>query len=100
MVFDHQQLNDITHLSWQYCRHLYVHDLASESDALVVACALNKDTRAHGTLSTRMFSHIINKDVLVALGKDEIIINVGQGGNIDKFELVKELKWGRIAFSS
>jgi hypothetical protein len=39
-----------------------VHDLASASDVLVVACALNKETR-----------HIVNKDALEALGKDEIV---------------------------
>ncbi|TKW02885.1 hypothetical protein SEVIR_7G033300v4 [Setaria viridis] len=63
-----------------------VHDLASESDVLVVACALNKDTR-----------HIVNKDVLEALGKDGIIINIGRGANIDEAELVRALKEGRIA---
>nr|CAB3486360.1 unnamed protein product [Digitaria exilis] len=63
-----------------------VHDLAAESDVLVVACALNKETR-----------HIVNKDVLEALGKDGIIINVGRGANVDEPELVKALKEGRIA---
>ena len=63
-----------------------VHDLALESDVLVVACALNKDTR-----------HIVNKDVLEALGKDGIIINIGRGANIDEAELVRALKEGRIA---
>ncbi|CAO2041741.1 unnamed protein product [Urochloa humidicola] len=63
-----------------------VHDLAAESDVLVVACALNKDTR-----------HIVNKDVLEALGRDGIIINIGRGANIDEMELVRALKEGRIA---
>ncbi|CAL5029039.1 unnamed protein product [Urochloa decumbens] len=61
-------------------------DLAAESDVLVVACALNKDTR-----------HIVNKDVLEALGKDGTIINIGRGANIDEMELVRALKEGRIA---
>ncbi|CAN6270818.1 unnamed protein product [Urochloa humidicola] len=63
-----------------------VHDLAVESDVLVVACALNEDTR-----------HIVNKDVLEALGKDGIIINIGRGANIDEMELVRALKETRIA---
>ncbi|CAL5036086.1 unnamed protein product [Urochloa decumbens] len=63
-----------------------VHDLAAESDVLVVACALNKDTR-----------HIVNKDVLEALGKDGIIINIGRGANVDEKELIRALKQGRIA---
>ncbi|CAL5029040.1 unnamed protein product [Urochloa decumbens] len=63
-----------------------VHDLAAESDVLVVACALNKDTR-----------HIVNKDVLEALGKDGIIINISRGANVDEKELIRALKEGRIA---
>ncbi|CAL5018663.1 unnamed protein product [Urochloa decumbens] len=62
-----------------------VHDLAAESDVLVVACALNKDTR-----------HIVNKDVLEALGKDGIIINISRGANVDEKELIRALKEGRI----
>ncbi|XP_062225073.1 glyoxylate/hydroxypyruvate reductase HPR3-like isoform X2 [Phragmites australis] len=61
-------------------------DLASESDVLVVACALNKETM-----------HIVNKDVLEALGKDGVIINIGRGRNIDEVELVRALLDGTIA---
>jgi glyoxylate/hydroxypyruvate reductase len=63
-----------------------VRDLASESDVLVVSCSLNKETR-----------HIVNQDVLEALGKDGVIINVGRGANIDERVLVSALKEGRIA---
>ncbi|XP_062225072.1 glyoxylate/hydroxypyruvate reductase HPR3-like isoform X1 [Phragmites australis] len=63
-----------------------VQDLASESDVLVVACALNKETM-----------HIVNKDVLEALGKDGVIINIGRGRNIDEVELVRALLDGTIA---
>ncbi|CAM0908121.1 unnamed protein product [Alopecurus aequalis] len=63
-----------------------VHDLATESDVLIVACALNKATR-----------HIVNKDVLVALGKDGVVINIGRGANVDEAELVVALKEGKIA---
>ncbi|AQK42301.1 Glyoxylate/hydroxypyruvate reductase HPR3 [Zea mays] len=63
-----------------------VHDLASESDVLVVACALTRETR-----------HIVNKDVLAALGKDGVVVNIGRGPNIDEAELVAALKEGRIA---
>ncbi|CAL5034087.1 unnamed protein product [Urochloa decumbens] len=63
-----------------------VHGLASESDVLVVACALNNETR-----------HIVSKDVLEALGKGGVVINIGRGANIDEAELVTALKEGRIA---
>lgn len=50
---------------------------------LVVAFALIKETK-----------HIVNKDVLDALGEDGI---VARGGNVDVPELVRALKEGRIA---
>ncbi|XP_047065379.1 glyoxylate/hydroxypyruvate reductase HPR3-like, partial [Lolium rigidum] len=67
----------------------YFHDvisLATESDALIVACALNDQTR-----------HIVNKEVLGALGKDGVVVNIARGGNVDKVELISVLREGRIA---
>ncbi|TVU06878.1 hypothetical protein EJB05_46914, partial [Eragrostis curvula] len=61
-------------------------DLASESDVLIVACTLNKETR-----------HIVNKQVLEALGKDGVVINVGRGANVDEVDLVHALQEGKIA---
>lgn len=63
-----------------------VRDLAAESNVLVVACALNEATR-----------HIVGRDVLEALGKDGIIVNISRGANVDEAELVTALKEGRIA---
>ncbi|KAF7005874.1 hypothetical protein CFC21_020973 [Triticum aestivum] len=63
-----------------------VHDLAAESNVLVVACALNKATL-----------HIVNKDVLEALGKDGVVVNIGRGANTDEAELVIALREGKIA---
>ncbi|KAJ0968494.1 hypothetical protein J5N97_025411 [Dioscorea zingiberensis] len=60
-------------------------DLAADSDALVVSCSLTSKTH-----------HIINKDVLSALGKQGIIINVGRGELIDEEELIKCLMNGDI----
>ncbi|XP_047065153.1 glyoxylate/hydroxypyruvate reductase HPR3-like [Lolium rigidum] len=67
----------------------YFHDvisLATESDALIVACALNDQTR-----------HIVNKEVLRALGKDGVVVNIARGGNIDEAELISMLREGKIA---
>jgi glyoxylate/hydroxypyruvate reductase len=63
-----------------------VGDHAFESNVLVVSCSVNKETR-----------HIVNEDVMEALGKDGVIINVGRGANIDERELVSALKEVRIA---
>ncbi|KAJ3706164.1 hypothetical protein LUZ61_009869 [Rhynchospora tenuis] len=60
-------------------------ELARESDVLILSCALTDETR-----------NIINRDVMVALGKDGVIINVGRGALIDEPELVRCLKEGVI----
>uniref|UniRef100_J3KUL6 D-isomer specific 2-hydroxyacid dehydrogenase NAD-binding domain-containing protein n=1 Tax=Oryza brachyantha TaxID=4533 RepID=J3KUL6_ORYBR len=60
--------------------------LAADSDVLVVACALSRDTR-----------HIVDGDVLDALGRGGVLINIGRGANVDEAELVKALREGRIA---
>ncbi|XP_019447346.1 PREDICTED: glyoxylate/hydroxypyruvate reductase HPR3-like isoform X2 [Lupinus angustifolius] len=60
-------------------------DLATNSNALVVCCALNEQTK-----------HIINREVLLALGKEGFIVNVGRGGLIDENQLVKCLIEGEI----
>ncbi|KAG5228436.1 glyoxylate/hydroxypyruvate reductase [Salix suchowensis] len=54
-----------------YAYHANVLDLAAHSDALVLCCSLSEQTR-----------HIINKDVMTALGKKGVVINVGRGGDI------------------
>lgn len=60
-------------------------ELAENCDALIVCCALTDETH-----------HIINKDVMRALGKDGVIINVGRGQLIDEKELVKALVDGEL----
>lgn len=63
-------------ISYKFCSNAT--DLAAESDVLVVTCALTTETH-----------HIINKEVMLALGKDGIIVNVGRGALVDEKELVK-----------
>jgi hydroxypyruvate reductase 2 len=65
---------------------LDVLSLAAESNVLIVACALNNQTQ-----------HIVNKDVLEALGKDGVVVNIARGGNIDEAALISALKGGEIA---
>ncbi|XP_042511686.1 glyoxylate/hydroxypyruvate reductase HPR3-like [Macadamia integrifolia] len=62
-----------------------VHDLAANSDVLILSCALTKETY-----------HIIKRDVLLALGEKGVIINVGRGALIDEKELVQCLVQGEI----
>lgn len=60
-------------------------ELATTCDALVLCCALSEQTK-----------HIINREVILALGKGGFIVNVGRGGLIDEKELVKCLMEGKI----
>lgn len=70
-------------LSYEY--YTNVRDLASSSDVLILCCALTNETH-----------HIIDKDVMKALGKEGVIINIGRGAVIDEKELVKLLMQGEI----
>ncbi|EPS61208.1 hypothetical protein M569_13592, partial [Genlisea aurea] len=62
-----------------------VTDLASNSDVLVVACALTPET-----------THIVNREVIEALGPDGVLINIARGGHVDEAELVSALVEGRL----
>ncbi|KAK1414268.1 hypothetical protein QVD17_30012 [Tagetes erecta] len=61
-------------------------ELASHCDILVVACTLTDETR-----------HIVNREVLDALGPNGFVINSARGPHIDEKELVSALVEGRIA---
>ncbi|XP_030491779.2 hydroxyphenylpyruvate reductase [Cannabis sativa] len=60
-------------------------DLATNCEVLVVACALTEET-----------FHIINRQVIDALGPKGILINIGRGCHIDEPELVSALMEGRL----
>lgn len=60
-------------------------ELASNSQILVVACPLTEETR-----------HIINREVIDALGPKGVLINIGRGPHVDEPELVSALVEGRL----
>nr|XP_043624456.1 glyoxylate/hydroxypyruvate/pyruvate reductase 2KGR-like [Erigeron canadensis] len=60
-------------------------ELASNCDILVVACSLTEETR-----------HIVNCDVIDALGPEGVLVNIGRGGHVDEPELVSALVEGRL----
>ncbi|CAA2974540.1 hydroxyphenylpyruvate reductase [Olea europaea subsp. europaea] len=68
-----------------YKYHSSVIDLASNCDILVVACALTPETR-----------HIVNREVINALGPKGVLINIGRGPHVDEPELVSALVEGRL----
>ncbi|CAL4959140.1 unnamed protein product [Urochloa decumbens] len=68
-----------------YTYYPSVVELAANSDILVVACPLNAQTR-----------HIVNREVMEALGPKGVLINIGRGPHVDEPELVAALLEGRI----
>ena len=68
-----------------YKYHPSVVELASNCQILVVACALTPETR-----------HIVNREVMDALGPKGVVINIGRGPHVDETELVSALVEGRL----
>ncbi|KAK2650486.1 hypothetical protein Ddye_017975 [Dipteronia dyeriana] len=62
-----------------------VQELAANCDALIISCGLTDQTH-----------HMIDKEVLSALGKEGVIVNIGRGAIIDEQELVRCLVHGEI----
>ncbi|KAL5859845.1 hypothetical protein ACOSQ4_001141 [Xanthoceras sorbifolium] len=60
-------------------------ELAANSKALIICCGLTDQTR-----------HMIDRQVLLALGKKGVIVNIGRGPIIDEKELVRCLVEGEI----
>ncbi|KMZ65598.1 Glyoxylate/hydroxypyruvate reductase B [Zostera marina] len=60
-------------------------DMATNSDVLMVACPLTEETH-----------HIINRQVINALGSKGVLINIGRGPLVDETELVAALLDGRL----
>ncbi|XP_052180418.1 glyoxylate/hydroxypyruvate/pyruvate reductase 2KGR [Diospyros lotus] len=69
----------------EYKYYPSVVELASNCHILVVACALTEETR-----------HIINREVIDALGPKGVLINIGRGPHVDEPELVSALVEGRL----
>jgi len=61
-------------------------DLASNCKILILACTLSDETR-----------HMVNREVVDALGPEGIVINIGRGSLIDEPQLVSALLEGRLS---
>ncbi|XP_039166981.1 glyoxylate/hydroxypyruvate reductase HPR3 [Eucalyptus grandis] len=71
--------------SFPYPYHASVHDLATNSDVLILCCTLTEETR-----------HVIDREVMTVLEDRGVIINVGRGGLINEKELVQFLMRGEL----
>lgn len=72
-------------LKSRYKYYSSVIELASNSQILIVSCPLTHETH-----------HIVNGDVMDALGRDGIVVNVARGPLIDQAELISALGEGRL----
>ena len=68
-----------------YKFHANVVELAANCDVLIVACSLNAETH-----------HIVNREVIDALGPEGVLVNVGRGAHVDESELVSALVERRL----
>ncbi|KAL9238651.1 hypothetical protein vseg_013046 [Gypsophila vaccaria] len=69
----------------KYKHYEKVTDLAANCDIFIVSCSLTKETR-----------HIINREVIDALGPKGVLINIGRGAHVVESELVSALVEGRL----
>jgi D-3-phosphoglycerate dehydrogenase len=69
---------------WKYCSS--IHELAEKVNYLVIACPGGKETL-----------HMVNKDVLQALGHEAYLINISRGSVVDTNALIEALDHGTIA---
>ncbi|XP_042506324.1 glyoxylate/hydroxypyruvate/pyruvate reductase 2KGR-like [Macadamia integrifolia] len=69
----------------KYKYYQSVLELAKNCQILVIVCPLTKETY-----------HIINREVIEAVGPKGIIVNIGRGPHIDEPELVSALVEGRL----
>ncbi|KAL5076915.1 hypothetical protein RYX36_015899 [Vicia faba] len=68
---------------YKYCPSVV--ELASNCDLLIVSCPLTEQTH-----------HIINREVISALGPKGFLINIGRGKHVDEPELISALLEGRL----
>ncbi|MCB1225158.1 MAG: 2-hydroxyacid dehydrogenase [Verrucomicrobiales bacterium] len=61
-------------------------ELAAASDVLVIACPGGAGTR-----------HLIDREVLDALGREGVLINISRGSVVDEAALIAALQEGRVA---
>ncbi|KAI6706721.1 hypothetical protein NL676_009683 [Syzygium grande] len=71
--------------SVSYSFYSNVCELAANCDALVICCGLTEQTH-----------HMINREALLALGKEGVIVNIGRGPIIDEKEMVQLLVQGEL----
>ncbi|KAI3764495.1 hypothetical protein L2E82_14504 [Cichorium intybus] len=62
-----------------------IHQLVANCEILIISCALTEKTR-----------HMVDRDVMLVLGKEGIIVNIARGAIINEKELIECLVKGEI----
>nr|XP_043622749.1 glyoxylate/hydroxypyruvate reductase HPR3-like [Erigeron canadensis] len=83
-IISYTSRNKKPHVTFPFCTD--IHELAANCEVLVICCALTDQTR-----------HMIDRSVMLALGKDGIIVNIARGATINEKDLVECLLKGEIA---
>ncbi|XP_038877516.1 glyoxylate/hydroxypyruvate reductase HPR3-like [Benincasa hispida] len=68
-----------------YSYYSNVHELAANCEVLIICCGLTEQTH-----------HMINREAMLALGKNGVIINIGRGAVINEKEMIQCLVDGEI----
>ncbi|KAI7748609.1 hypothetical protein M8C21_012409 [Ambrosia artemisiifolia] len=76
--------NKKPHVKFPFCTN--IQELAAKCEILVICCALTNQTR-----------HMVDKSVMLALGRDGIIVNIARGAIINEKDLVQCLLKHEIA---
>nr|GEV89956.1 glyoxylate/hydroxypyruvate reductase HPR3 [Tanacetum cinerariifolium] len=76
--------NKKPHVTYLFCPD--IQEITANCEILIISCALIDQTH-----------HMINKRVMLALGKDGIIVNIARGAIINEKDLVQCLLKGEIA---
>ncbi|KAJ0779287.1 putative oxidoreductase [Helianthus annuus] len=83
-IISYTSRNEKRHVKFPFCPN--IQELAAKSEILVICCALTDQTR-----------HMIDKSVMLALGRDGIIVNIARGAIINEKDLVECLLQQEIA---
>ena len=84
IAYTSRQAKETAAPDWEFVGDIVT--LAAQSDVLIVSLAATPDTR-----------HIIDSDVIQALGSQGVIVNISRAANIDEVALLDALEGGVIA---
>ncbi|KAI3741253.1 hypothetical protein L1987_58924 [Smallanthus sonchifolius] len=83
-IISYTSRNKKPNVKFPFC--LNIQELAAKCEILIICCALTDQTR-----------HMIDKKVMLALGKDGIIVNIARGAVVNEKDMFECLQKGEIS---